>query len=84
MITFTSNFTLESYEHLMADHFSDEAMAMALGNHCSFAKPWQWLSGTTAFFQSHGNGFGKPKLACKAMVNDCALVSHGQGAMGKL
>ena len=65
----------------MADHCPDKAMAMALESHRFPAKPWRWLSEAIALFESHGNGFGKPLLSCKAIVNHGALVSHGQGAM---
>ena len=67
----------------MADHCSDKAMVMALQNHGFPGKPWRWLSKAIALFESLGNRFGKPLLSCKAMVNHGALVSHGQGAMGK-
>ena len=41
------------------------------------------ISEAIALFESHGNGFEKPLLSCKAIINHGALVSHGQGAMGK-
>ena len=45
--------------------------------------PWLWLWETIPLFQTHGDGFQKPLLLCKAMANHGALVTHGQGAVGK-